>query len=339
MDISIVGAGAGGAAAAYSLRDHDVTVFEKSRGVCGRAATRRRNDCVYDYGANYVKADDDRVTELLTATLDSTGLVDIEEPVYTFDAAGTVSEGRDADDHKWTYTEGLTQIAKRLFARTDATVHRETRVGSLTRLDDGWRVHDPEDEDLGTFDAVLLNPPAPQTADILRESDWSGEVYSDLLTAVEAVDYRTIYSCVLGYEFALETPWYGLVNTDREHDCGWLSREDLKDGHVPDGETLLVAQMSPEWSTRRYDDDPEAVCADAAAIVADLLGDERLADPAWHDSQGWRYALPDGGVADAPLRAAERHDLYCVGDWVAGDGRVHLALRSGLAVADRLQNT
>jgi predicted NAD/FAD-dependent oxidoreductase len=95
--------------------------------------------------------------------------------------------------------------------------------------------------------------------------------------------------------------------------------------------------MSPEWSTRRYDDDPDAVCAAAATIVADLLGDDRLEDPDWVDHQGWRYALPDAGVELARLERAEAHDLYCVGDWVAGEGRVHAALRSGLDVAERVQ--
>ncbi|GAB6880489.1 hypothetical protein JCM17823_27630 [Halorubrum gandharaense] len=35
-----------------------MTLLEKSRGVGGRAATRRRNGCRYDHGANYVNPDD-----------------------------------------------------------------------------------------------------------------------------------------------------------------------------------------------------------------------------------------------------------------------------------------
>ncbi len=83
--IGIVGAGAAAAAAAYALEDApenpEITVLEKSRGLCGRAATRRRDDVVYDYGANYVKSDDERVVELLTETLDTAGLVDVTEPI------------------------------------------------------------------------------------------------------------------------------------------------------------------------------------------------------------------------------------------------------------------
>ncbi|WP_255149413.1 NAD(P)/FAD-dependent oxidoreductase [Halorarius halobius] len=339
MDIGIVGAGASGAAAAHALADHDVTVFEKSRGVCGRAATRRRDDCTYDYGANYVKSADPVVNDLLTGTLDSEGLVDVAAPIYTFDADGRVSEGRDADDHKWTYTEGLTQIAKRLFARAGTDVRRETRVGSLSRAGDGWRIHREDDTDLGRFDAVLLTPPAPQTADLLGRSEGADDARTALADAAAAVPYRTVYACLLHYPFELDRPWYGLVNTDREHDCGWLSREELKPGHVPDGESLLVAQMGPDWSERRYDDDPDAVCGDAAAVVAELLDDDRLADPDWTDHQGWKYALPEAGLDGDTRPGAEAHDLYVAGDWVAGEGRVHAALRSGLEAADRVQST
>lgn len=43
-EIRVVGAGMAGAGVAHSLReaDADVTVLEKSRGVGGRAATRRK---------------------------------------------------------------------------------------------------------------------------------------------------------------------------------------------------------------------------------------------------------------------------------------------------------
>ena len=82
--IGFVGAGAATVTATFALEraqpDASVTVLEKSGGVCGRAATRRRGEVTYDYGANYVKADDERVVELLTETLDTAGLVDVTEP-------------------------------------------------------------------------------------------------------------------------------------------------------------------------------------------------------------------------------------------------------------------
>ncbi|WP_290815516.1 NAD(P)-binding protein, partial [Halovivax sp.] len=103
--IGLVGAGVAAAAATFVLDtaapDAEVTVLEKSGGVCGRAATRRHGELVYDYGAHYVKSEDDGVADLLTDTLNDDGLVDVTEPVYVFDESGEVSPGRDADEHKW----------------------------------------------------------------------------------------------------------------------------------------------------------------------------------------------------------------------------------------------
>lgn len=338
MDLAIVGAGAAGAAAAYTLGDSpiDVTVFEKSSGVCGRAATRRKHGCRYDHGANYVKSDSERVTKLVTETLPTDGLIDVQKPVWTFDENGDITAGESRDDHKWSYESGITQLAKRLFDETAADINFETRVGRLSHSGGTWWLLDDEGADLGTFDSVLLTPPAPQTADLLAATEWNDPLLVDLQAAVDAVPYRSIYAVLLHYPFEVEYPWYGLVNTDRNHDIGWLSREECKDGHVPEGESLLVAQMAPQWSARRYDDPSEAVKADAAKSVASLLDDERFADPDWTDRQGWRYALPDAGVDTEPLRAAEPEGLYFAGDWVAGDGRVHLAIESGLDAAERI---
>ncbi|WP_435102007.1 NAD(P)/FAD-dependent oxidoreductase [Halarchaeum sp. P4] len=340
--IGIVGAGAGAAGAAYELArrrpEVDVTVLEKSRGVCGRAATRRKDGCTYDYGANYVRSEDERVNRLLTETLDDAGLVDVSEPIYTFDGDGVVSEGRPPDGPKWTYREGLTQLAKRLFAEADATVRRETRVETLQRdaAAETWTLADDAGETHGPFDAVVLNPPAPQSAELLADADWVADARGRLRDAAAAVPFRTIWTAVLHYPFRVEKPYYALVNPERDHDVGWIAREECKPGHVPAGESLLVVQANDPWSRERYDADPEANVADLAGVAADVLSDERLRDPDWTDWQGWRYALPDGGLDAAVRRAAEADGLYPVGDWVGGAARVHVALRSGLEAGERL---
>ncbi|WP_049987163.1 NAD(P)/FAD-dependent oxidoreductase [Halobellus rufus] len=345
--VGIVGAGAAGVGAAYALRetDADVTILEKSGGVCGRAATRRKHGCRYDHGANYVNATDDRTAELLE-DLGRAGLAEIDEPVWTFDAEGTITAGDGRDSKKYTWTEGITQLAKRLLDRTDATVHRRTRVAEIRRDDAGrrpWALVDADGVSHGPFDALLLTPPAPQTAALLRAAAWDDHRREALVDAVESVSYRTIRTIILHYPFGESYPWYGLVNPDREHAIGWLSREECKPGHVPDGESVLVVQMSPEWSTKRYDDPLSAVVDDVADRVATLLDDERYRDPDWADDQGWRYALPDDAVETAPFggsvgESAEERSLvedvadaglYVAGDWVAGEGRVPAALWNG----------
>jgi predicted NAD/FAD-dependent oxidoreductase len=73
-------------------------------------------------------------------------------------------------------------------------------------------------------------------------------------------------------------------------------------------------------------------------MTADIVGDDRLTEPDWTDTQGWRYALPEEGVSDGLLDSGASHDLYFLGDWVAGEGRLHAAMRSGLDTGQRLAN-
>ncbi len=350
-NIGIVGAGAGATAAAFVIAnaapEADVTILEKSGGVCGRAATRRHDDITYDYGANYLKSDNERVVELVTETLDADGLVDIAEPIYTFDVDGEVAPGRDADEHKWSYRSGLTQVAKRLLDRTNATVHRRTRIETIRRTsedgresdsdaDERWELDDADGETWGPFDVLLLNPPAPQTATLLRDAEWDSPLREKLADAAGDVGYRTVWSAVLHYPFAIDVPYYGLVNTDKEHPVGWISREECKAGHVPDDETLLIVQASHQWSVDHYDDDPAKNVASLAEHAAAILDDHRLADPAWTDYQGWRYAQPESGVDRGPLDSARVEGLYLLGDWVAGEGRLHAALANGLDIGERV---
>jgi Predicted NAD/FAD-dependent oxidoreductase len=342
-NVGIVGAGASAATLTHVVdgaTDADVTVLEKSRGLCGRAATRRKGPVTYDYGANYLKDEDERIANLVTETLDPDGLVNIPEPIYTFDADGTISEGRPVTSRKWSYRQGLTQVAKRLFARTDATVHRTTRVTSIRQSEGGessrWTVTDGENTEHGPFDILVLNPPAPQTAELLKDADWQSDTRAQLLETVEEVPFRTVWSAVLHYPFRLDKPYYALVNPGKNHPIGWVSREECKRGHVPDGESALVVQPSEEWSKAHYDDPNEANEATLAEMTATLFDDERLADPDWTDGQGWMHALPEGEARRGPLRAAEEEGLYCTGDWITGEARLHAAMRNGFDAGERI---
>jgi predicted NAD/FAD-dependent oxidoreductase len=351
--VAIVGAGAAGLAAAYRLRDAPVetVTFEKSDALTGRAATRTRDGFVYDYGANYLKADDPTVNQLVTDDL-AEGLVDVTEPVYTFDGQGRIEPGRDADEHKWTYREGLHTLGSHLVSAIDDTVERGTRVTALERDGDQWLVHLEESSTAepvrGPFDAVLLTPPAPQTAEILRASRWDDKRRTDIADAAATIPYRTICTVVAAYDRPIDRRWYALVNTDREHELGWVAREACKPGHVPEGKSLLVIQPSPDWSERHSDSPDAAAVEKALDLTADLLDDPdrpkvngsggeqghpEWTRPEWTDDKLWRYALPDEGLADEQRGFTRDAGLYLAGDWVAGKARLHAALRSGLDVS------
>ena len=336
--LGVIGAGAAAAAATYIVENGslnvETTIFEKSRGVCGRAASRRRDDIVYDYGANYLKDAGGRVSTLITNEL-SDGLVEVEGPIRTFDADGAVSEKVDRDERRWTYADGITRLAKHLFEKSDAEIQHTTRIADV-RYANGWALTDADGTEHGPFDALLVNPPAPQTAVLLRET--GVEAADRVGAAAAAVAYRTVWTAVLGYSFRLDVPYYALVNADKQHDIGWISREECKPGHVPDGASVLIVQAGPEWSSAHYDAPPAENISFLSDRTAAIIGNDDLATPDWSDHQGWRYALPETGLQDDVRAPAAEAGLYVTGDWVAGEGRLHAAVRNGLQTGEMLRS-
>lgn len=338
--IAIIGAGCAGLAAAWSLRTAacEVTVFEKSRGFSGRAATRGRYGVRYDHGANYFKPTSDRVERLVREHLPTDDLVDIGRDVWTFDAEGTVAPGRDGDAPKWTYRQGISTLGKLLARRGSAVIHTETRVERLDRSGDTWTVVSDENDGFGPFDAVLLTPPAPQTEALLRASAVDGAAEA-VLGGLQAADYSAQFTVVLAYDRRIRRPgdFYALINTDREHAIAWMSFEQDKPGHVPEGNSVLIVQMAPHWTADRLETDPDVFVPDVKSMAADVL-DADLRRPSWYDTQRWRYALPTAPADADALDAGREVGLFFAGDYVAGKGRVGRALETGLDAADALRD-
>lgn len=347
--VAIVGAGAAGAATAYGLRDADaaVTLYERQREAGGRAATRRRGQCVYDVGANYLSVESERVQTLVDGPL-ADDLVAVEGEVWTVDADGDVSPGRDTDEPKLTGRDGVASIASTLLQSADATVHWETDVVGVYRSDDGrWtletgptgsRLDDDVSDELATveaesaeFDHVVLTPPAPTTAELLLDV----AVADGLREAARSVEFRPITTVAARYDRPLEWPYYALVDVSKTRDLGWVAREECKPGHV-DGGSLLILQASSEWSRTYRRADDELVAEDATDLVADLVDEPALASPDWTDVVRWRYALTDDGLAPGVQSDPAAAGLHVAGDWVEGESRIDAALRSGLETAAQL---
>ena len=342
--VAIVGAGAAGLAAAWALRETaKVVVFEKSRGVAGRATTRRRtvSDEVwrYDHGAQYVKTPDGAAHDLIHDVLPTQGLVDIERPVWTFDGAGQIAPGDDGHNRggKWTYRTGVSELGKLLAEASGAEVKTETHVHHIERTSTGWVVHTGGGPS-ASFDAVLLTPPAPQSADLVQASALDRDLKALLVDGLRQATYRKIFAVMLAYEQPISRPGdaYALVNTDGEHPISWVAFEEEKPGHAPRG-SLLIAHMAAGWTRDHYTLQLDELVEAVRPLLGDLLGTP-LGEPLWADRQRWRYALPDAVADSEALALSAEHGLFFAGDFMFGKGRVHLALESGLNAADHIRS-
>lgn len=332
-----------GLAAAHRLKAHanlKITIFEKSRGLSGRAATRRKGDTCFDHGANFFRIDTPELEAFISGRLPTDRLRMVDKGVWVFDQQGEIRSGDPGmnAEARWTYTDGISTLGKLIAADAQALVHKQTRIQSLAKEKNHWLLTDTEGNQFGMFDAVLMTPPAPQSAQLVAAS----RIASGLKERLERTLNKARYHSQIAFIFGFDNPvlpqraYHALLNTDRLHPIAWLGFEEDKPGHVGMGQSVMIVQMAPFWSTPRYQAPVEEISALALEHVKSLLGQARLA-PVWTDIQRWRYALPVEGLDWDDVVFAREVGLFFAGDAFATKGRVQQAIETGWAAAEHVQ--
>ncbi|GHO84639.1 NAD(P)/FAD-dependent oxidoreductase [Dictyobacter formicarum] len=337
--VAILGAGMSGLAAAHSFQDagYTVTLFEKSRGVGGRAATRKRAGFIYDHGAQYIKEGTPTSLEWVTERFRTPDLIDIEKPVWTFDRQGQIQPGDEKQnaEQKLNYRGGLTTLPKKM--AQGLSIQFETRIINVQQETSGWRLYDSAGYNYAGFDFLFITLPAPQATKLIQASQLETTLQQTIVQQLTPASYNPLLSIMLGYQPQPQTrPYYALVNTDKKHPISWLAWEHEKaPERVPPQSGMLIAQMAPDYSTTHMETSEEECIQHVGQLVAQLIQEE-LPTPIFTDIQRWRYALPAQKVDGDQLNAQTLPQrLAFSGDAFVG-GRLHLALEHGIMIAQRL---
>ena len=342
--LAIIGAGVSGLSAAWHLKDSDweVVTFEKSRGLSGRAATRTMNDVRVDHGASYFKIDSPILEDLILKELPTDGLFQIHGDVFLFDQQSKIIPGDPNlnKETKWNYRNGISDLGKQLAACSGSKIIRETRVASLEECSGSWDLINNDGLSLGVFDAVLFTPPAPQIIDLISDSDVQEFSLNELNEFLAESKFNSQFSIVMGFENRIERPkdCCAMLNEDRKHAVSWLGFEDSKSGRVGSGASVIVAQMSPEWTTSHYDSCNDVLFKESVLEVSKIINFPD-AGPAWIDKQRWRYAHPRVALDIEEVENCAPEGWFFSGDSFVGRGRVSESMMTGIEAAERILST
>lgn len=321
MRVGIVGAGISGLAAARTLHEAgvSVTVFEKSKAVGGRCATRRVGEFTFDTGVTSIAPRGRSLEKWMFERLDTSDLVRIEKPIHTL-ASLRITPGDSMKNRieRYCYRGGNTKLPKMLAEGLD--LRFETLVARFQRTDSGFDLNGE------AYDALILTPPAPQTSALLEAS---GE-----LRPIQNVSYRACLSVLLGFDQPLEVPYHALIEPEQRHPLTWLSIESAKcDDRAPAGSSALVAQLSPAYSKQNYEGEDAQIVTDTLDYLSRLYGDA-WRKPVVTDVKRWRYSLPESLALFEKVNASNSK-LIIAGDYLLG-GRVEYAFETGVQAAQRL---
>ena len=319
--VAVIGAGVAGLLSARTLADHGVpvTIFEKSRGVGGRCATRRSDAWQFDHGAQYFTVRDPRLTPLAERWRQQ-GLITLWQGALAVREEGQWQPAKGGVD-RWVAVPGMSALGAHLAQHLD--VHRNTMVERIERAGHRWRLMSGSGDDLGSFDVVLVCVPSPQAQHLLAP------VAPALAQLSATAVMHPIWATMLALPDPPPVTWDGAFLNDDET-LSWISRNSSKPGRGT-GETWVL-HATREWTVRHLEHSADSVTEMMITAFQHATG--CTSRPVHAVSHRWRYAQPDPVVA-APALYDATLGLGAAGDWCGG-ARVEGALLSGIALAEHV---
>jgi len=322
-DVLIVGAGIAGLTAARSLcaLGKSVLVLEKSRGVGGRAATRRWNGLQVDHGAQFFTARSAEFRNQVDDWLQRGVCFEWSRGLHRFGEGGLLAPGAD-NFPRYACREGMTALGRDLLGGEGGFVLRETKVAKVGTSSFGWQA---QTEDGRTFRsrALVMTPPAPQSSELLRTAAPDASAF---LTSIPMAPCLALVARYPRRDF----PWHGIQFP--EHDVvAWIGNDTSKRPDLHPDASIVVIHASPLFSEQHFDAAQDGI-ASKLLEAASLLSGADLAKPIDFFLQRWRYALGSRDGTEPARLVKAPAPLVLAGDAIGG-GKIEGAWLSGREAA------
>jgi renalase len=333
FDVAIIGAGLAGLACAQQLQQsgYRVVIVEKSRGVGGRMATRRRENTCADHGVRYLEAKGKWLPPLIEV-LRQRGILQ----AWTNDdqlnsAQSEVINKSESQITRYIAPAGMTAVAK--FLAKDLEIWLNRRVEAITTTENAWRliINSPDEtEQELTAKAVVMAIPAPQAL-MLVES--FSKVPQTFLDSLRSVEFDPCITVIAGYQNEqLSLPSWQACDLTDHSDLAWIGLDSSKRPNAT--APIFVLQSTPNFANLYLESEDlkpvgQQLLSSAALLFAGLD------HPDWFQIHRWRYAFPRHYLNQDYLYSATPLPLICCGDWCGGnllDG----ALNSGVVAASQI---
>ncbi|MDA0347285.1 MAG: FAD-dependent oxidoreductase [Verrucomicrobia bacterium] len=313
-EIVVIGAGMSGLAAATELKRSgmQVLVLDKARGVGGRLANRRIDGAVFDHGAQFVTARDDRFVALL-ADWHKQGIV---KEWYR-------NNLNDGGGHpRFCGSPTMSAIGKELARNLDLLLQ-----GSVTAIQldgDKWSVHLREGERIQAK-AVVMTPPVPQSLAILDAGNVA--ISGTTRSRLEKIKYEKCFAIMAILDGPSLIPAPGSLKPETGP-IAWIADNQTKGISEL---TAVTIHATGEYSEANWEGDRDKVAQELLFASQQWLG----ASVVKYQVHGWRYSKPVTTDEDRCSVINQHPPLIIAGDAFGGP-RVEGAALSGWAAAETL---
>ncbi len=321
--IAIIGAGLSGLTVAKQLADvAQITLFDKSRGVSGRMATRVHEGYMFDHGTQFFTARTREFRDFLAPYLDS-GHIKVWKGTFAeLDGKHKVRTAQwDMQPPHYVAAPKMTALCKQIAKGMD--IKLETKIDKMHQQDGQW-VLESQGQTLGQFDWLIVTCPPIQALELIPES------FADI-DRVRLAQMIGCYSLMIGFDEPLDIGFdCALVHGT---DISWISVNSSKPGRT---ETYtLMAHSTNLWAQNHIDDELDKTQSYLLSELSSILDMDLASKAKAVQTHRWRYANIAKQSGKKSLFDPSMNLGLC-GDWCI-HGRVEAAFLSANHLAGKLK--
>lgn len=330
----IVGAGVAGLSCARALMrgGRGARVFERSRGVGGRCATRRIDGQPVDHGAPYLHGTSEaflaEVRGLALPGLVPAWPARVREPRLACQPDAFAEPSA-----RWAIEGGMSVFPKALASGLDVRLGQ--RIATVEAAS-GAMVAIGEDGVRHTAPALVLAGSLAQSMRLLEPLARVWPEAATVLARLHAIEVVPVLTVIAGYAPGSPEPRFEAWNPFESTMLQMVLHDSAK--RSSPSRCVLVLHSRPHFARSRMDDSPVDWSRDMVWEAGELLG-EWAAAPEWTQAHRWssgRVRIGDHWDAPLVLRAPEGGTLVLAGDAFGGRPGVEGAWRSGVLAARAL---
>ena len=303
--ITIIGAGITGAAAAYRLSQLGVAadVYETGSNAGGRMARSQLGEAVFDHGAQFFTTRGNEFRTLVEAA-ETEGATRVWTRGF-----GEAPDGYE----RWRGVPDMTALAAWLLAKSKARVYLESPVVDLGQL---------------SASGIILTPPIPVSVSLARDSGL--EPPSGLMGRLEAVQYKRTIAVLLVLKGSLRgMPADGGIQLSDDQDLAFIT-DNYQKG--VSSRPALTIHLSNDASLDLWDQTDETIMNFAIARARSWV---EVGDVVDQSITRWRYAGPVEVLPESSATWGQEPSLVIAGEAFNGP-KVEGAFNSGIDAANRV---
>ena len=321
-NVAVIGAGITGITLANLLqKKFNLTIFEKSRGVGGRMATRRAEPYQFNHGAQYFKIENKEFKDFLQPLILNRIIKPLEVNQIEILNKEVIKRTKIYNKQYFTAESKMNSVVKYLI-NNNFSIKLLCKIEKIIKENNKWFVIDSGQVSFGPYDWLIITIPPNQAKEILYNN-------FKFLDIIKKIKMRSCYSLMLGFDKFEELDYDTALFLDE--DIQWFS---IRKVILENKEYYnLLINSSYNFAEQNINGSEDKISDHLIKQVSDILKCN-LYNYEHKALHFWKYAMSEknnnlGSLIDEDLKV-----IVC-GDWCM-NGKVEGGFLSAKNAANKL---